>query len=79
MLPRPVYQALPGLYVASGTASVFYLDIWTGKVSGLVLIAAGLIVLYWRMAPPAPAGRNRTSPEQRRTNRSGDLRRQVRR
>lgn len=56
MLPRPVYQALPGLYVASGTASVFYLDIWTGKVSGLVLIAAGLIVLYWRMAPPLLLG-----------------------
>jgi len=47
MLPEPIYEALPYLYLAGGIGAFFGIDIMPGQVSGLMLAFAGLLI--WRM------------------------------
>lgn len=47
MIPRPLYELLPYLYFAIGIAAATNLHPLFGRVSGLLLVAAGLII--WRL------------------------------
>jgi hypothetical protein len=50
MIPKYVYEVLPFLYILAGTASVMGLDISTGKISGLLLMSAGVVVYWLRLS-----------------------------
>lgn len=47
-LPGPVYHALPWCYVACGAFLLIVFDAMPLRFSGLVLAAAGVLVLMWR-------------------------------
>lgn len=49
MIPKPIYEVLPYLYVGSGVASILNLDVMSGQVSGALLLLAGLIVYKLRV------------------------------
>lgn len=43
-MPGWLYEPLPYLYAAMGLAALGMLDSWMGKLSGLMLISAGVVV-----------------------------------
>jgi hypothetical protein len=45
-----LYEALPALYVAVGTCAALGLDPTGGKLSGLLLAIAGLVIFKLRRA-----------------------------
>lgn len=47
-LPGWLYEPLPYIYVITGLFTAFNLDILLGRVSGLLLISAGVIVWHLR-------------------------------
>lgn len=59
LIPKPIYDALPGIYLVAGSTSALSLEAEIGKLSGILLIMAGAIVLYWRRGSRSgePAGR----------------------
>lgn len=50
MLPRPVYESLPFVYVGVGAISALGLDPTFGKLSGVTLIAAAWTIFSLRRA-----------------------------
>ena len=44
MIPQPIYELLPYLYMLVGLITVFSLDNILGKVCGVILIITGVIV-----------------------------------
>ena len=48
MIPRPLYELLPYLYFAIGLAAATNLHPLFGRVSGLLLVGAGLIIWHMR-------------------------------
>lgn len=50
MIPKPIYELLPYLYLAGGSAAVLGLDPTSGRVSGALLIIAGLVIRSMRKA-----------------------------
>jgi len=47
-LPKPIYSALPFVYLAAGFWAHVALDYWTSGVSTASLISAGALVMNWR-------------------------------
>lgn len=47
-LPNWLYEPLPYLYVLVGIITAYSLDILLGRISGLLLISAGVIVWHLR-------------------------------
>lgn len=48
-IPFATYQVLPCLYVILGAASLVGIDKILGRLCGLVLVAAGVIILKMRI------------------------------
>lgn len=48
MLSRPVYEAMPKLYIGAGVLNVAVLDSPLKYPSAALLIAAGILVTLWR-------------------------------
>lgn len=48
-LPRIVYRYLPDLYVLGGIYVVLRIDNLIGMLSGLLLVATGLLVFHFRL------------------------------
>jgi hypothetical protein len=48
MIPEPIYKALPYIYALGGLASLFNFDPTIGKISGVLLISASLIIFKLR-------------------------------
>jgi hypothetical protein len=48
MIPKPIYEALPLLYVLCGLAAVVLVDAWTSIAGGLILIISGTLILLMR-------------------------------
>ena len=47
-LPDWIYEPLPYIYAAAGLVSMFTLDSITGRISGVLLLSAAVVVGYWR-------------------------------
>ena len=47
-IPQGLYEALPYLYAVTGVAATVVLDAWVGKLSGLMLISAAVVVGHLR-------------------------------
>lgn len=48
MLPIWIYEPMPYLCMACGAASVLGLDLASGRLSGLLLSAAGIVIFMMR-------------------------------
>ena len=48
MIPRPIYEALPAIYAGAGVFTLLDLDPMVGKISGVLLILASLIIYSLR-------------------------------
>jgi hypothetical protein len=48
MIPRPIYELLPYLYLAFGALAAAGLDMTEGKVSGILLCFAGFLIFKMR-------------------------------
>lgn len=46
--PKELYEPLPYVYVGVGIATTFGLETLLGKVSGIMLVAGGIIIGYQR-------------------------------
>lgn len=44
MVPKPLYELLPYVYMALGLLALISLESSWGKLSGLILIASGIVV-----------------------------------
>ncbi|MDG4549458.1 MAG: hypothetical protein P9F19_14480 [Candidatus Contendobacter sp.] len=44
MIPQPIYELLPYLYMLAGLITLFALDNIPGKLCGVLLIIAGVII-----------------------------------
>ncbi|MDS4031278.1 MAG: hypothetical protein RKO66_14570 [Candidatus Contendobacter sp.] len=44
MIPQPIYELLPYLYMLAGLITLFALDNIPGKLCGVILIIAGVII-----------------------------------
>lgn len=44
MIPQPIYELLPYLYMLAGLITLFALDNIPGKLCGAILIIAGVII-----------------------------------
>jgi hypothetical protein len=47
-LPGWLYEPLPYLYFAVGLVTMFKLNMLTGRLSGLLLVSAGVIIWHMR-------------------------------
>lgn len=47
MIPKPLYEALPYIYMAIGLLASLGLDVTSGRASGLIMIFAGFQV--WQL------------------------------
>jgi len=68
MIPQPIYEILPYLYMLAGLIALFSLDNILGKLCGAILIIAGVIVQQVRArvrgkkpVRPKSAGRDPSS------------------
>lgn len=50
ILPEWLYEPLPYVYATSGLASAIFLESALGKLSGVLLISAALVISYQRYA-----------------------------
>jgi len=48
MLPKPVYESIPGLYVIAGIAAVSTVDSFMSFISGILLGGSGIVILLLR-------------------------------
>lgn len=48
MLSRPIYEAMPKLYIGAGILNVAVLDSPLKYLSASLLIGAGVLVMLWR-------------------------------
>lgn len=48
MIPKPVYEFLPYLYVCGGIAAMLLLDSVMSFVSGLLMSLTGVVILWLR-------------------------------
>jgi hypothetical protein len=49
MLPKPLYELMPVLYVAVGLAAALFLYNSYAILSGILLLIAALVILYMRL------------------------------
>ena len=47
-MPKPIYESLPVLYVIGGIAAISTVDSLMSFVSGILLGASGVMILYLR-------------------------------
>ena len=47
-MPKPIYESLPVLYVVGGIAAISTVDSFMSFVSGILLGASGVMILYLR-------------------------------
>lgn len=48
VLPKPVYESIPALYVIAGIAAISSVDSFMSFVSGILLGGSGVIILFLR-------------------------------
>jgi len=48
MIPRPIYEALPAIYAGAGAYTFLTLEPTVGKVSGILLMLAAVIIYNLR-------------------------------
>ncbi len=48
VLPNWVYEPLPYIYTSTGLVSAVMLDSMMGRMSGILLITAGFVIVYQR-------------------------------
>lgn len=60
-IPDWLYEPLPYLYALAGIASIIMLDAFVGKLSGVLLISAGVVIWHLRFT----YRRRRRRPQQR--------------
>jgi len=48
IIPKPVYEALPALYIGGGIAAMTTVDSFMSFVSGILLGVSGVVVLFLR-------------------------------
>jgi hypothetical protein len=48
ILPEPIYKAIPYLYLIFGTLALLGSDPIYGKVAGLILVVASIVVSFKR-------------------------------
>lgn len=73
MLSRPIYEAMPKLYIGAGILNIVALDSPLKYLSAGLLIGAGILVMLWRRqargaAPRRPQslrGASRSRPRSR--------------
>jgi hypothetical protein len=49
MLPKPLYELMPVLYIALGVTAALFLYNSYAIASGILLLAVALIILYMRL------------------------------
>ena len=49
-MPRWLYEPLPYVYAAMGVVSIVTLDAIVGKISGVMLISAGVVIWHLRFS-----------------------------
>lgn len=47
-MPKPIYESLPVLYVIGGVAAISTVDSFMSFISGILLGASGVIILFLR-------------------------------
>ncbi|MEW5769507.1 MAG: hypothetical protein AB1831_04000 [Pseudomonadota bacterium] len=47
-MPDWLYEPLPYLYTLMGFIAISMLDVWVGKLSGVMLISAGVVIWHLR-------------------------------
>lgn len=60
-IPDWLYEPLPYIYALAGIASIIMLDAFVGKLSGVLLISAGVVIWHLRFT----YRRHRRRPQQR--------------
>ena len=48
MIPKPIYEALPLLYVFAGLGAVSFVEAWTSLAGGVILVISGMLILLMR-------------------------------
>ena len=54
-LPNRIYKYTPYVFIATGLWVAIRLEPLVGRLSGLVLIAAGVLILVWRWQARPPS------------------------
>lgn len=57
MLSRPIYEAMPKLYIGAGILNIAVLDSPLKYPSAALLIGAGILVMLWRRQARSRASR----------------------
>ncbi len=47
-LPEPIYKILPWVYIGCGALVIATLHNFIGTMSGVMLVASGILVMLWR-------------------------------
>lgn len=47
-MPKPIYESLPVLYVVGGIAAMSTVDSFMSFISGILLGASGVMIMYLR-------------------------------
>ena len=48
MLPKPVYELIPSLYIIAGIAAIYTVDSFMTFISGILLGGSGIVILFLR-------------------------------
>ncbi len=64
-LPASLYRLLPLFYIGAGALTLYYLPNVMGYISGLLLIAAGVLVFLWRHKHVAEQRRQNAARQQK--------------
>lgn len=48
MVPKPIYELLPYIYIGLGLISLFGIENMTGKLFGATLLTAGIVIQQMR-------------------------------
>ena len=48
MLPKPVYESIPSLYVVAGISAIYTVDSFMSFISGILLGGSGIVILCLR-------------------------------
>jgi len=49
MIPKPIYELLPYVYIGGGLISLFGIESITGKLFGATLLTSGIIIQQMRV------------------------------
>lgn len=65
-LPKWIYEAAPFIYLIAGGAAMFGMDSRLGRLSGLLLISAAIMIIVLRQQLRKAPRHEREHPEQNR-------------